>query len=104
MNSNPTVSIIIPTYNRAKLLPRSIKSVLNQTFQNFELIIVNDGSTDNTKEIVEKFKKKDERIKCFYQKITDRIYNAGFYHYQDIKLEEVKKLEKNIKELPIAKN
>jgi len=64
---NPKVSVIIPTYNRADLLPRAIKSVLSQTFQDFELIIVDDGSTDNTKEIVKSFQNKDERIKYVYQ-------------------------------------
>jgi glycosyltransferase involved in cell wall biosynthesis len=56
----PLISIIIPTYNRAHLLPRAIKSVTNQTYSNFELIIVNDGSTDNTPEVVKSFK--DPRI------------------------------------------
>jgi len=56
----PLISIIIPTYNRAHLLPRAIKSVINQTYSNFELIIVNDGSTDNTPEVVKSFK--DPRI------------------------------------------
>ena len=48
----PTVSVIIPTYNHAHVLGRSIQSVLNQTFQDFELIIVDDGSTDDTESLV----------------------------------------------------
>ena len=44
--NNPLVSIIIPTFNRANLISESISSVLNQTFQDFEIIIVNPGSTD----------------------------------------------------------
>ena len=63
----PKVSIIIPTYNRVDLLPRAINSVLNQTFQDFELIVVDDGSTDNTKQVVEEFQKKDKRIKYIWQ-------------------------------------
>jgi glycosyltransferase involved in cell wall biosynthesis len=64
---NPKVSVIIPTYNRANLLPRAIKSVLNQTFQDFELIVVDDGSTDNTRKVVEEFQKGDSRVKYFYK-------------------------------------
>lgn len=43
MNKNPTVSAIIPTYNRAHLIGRAIQSVLNQTYQDFEIIVVDDG-------------------------------------------------------------
>ncbi len=53
----PTISIILPTYNREHLLGRSIQSVLNQTYRDFELIIVDDGSTDNTEKLVRSFKK-----------------------------------------------
>ncbi|MCK5288664.1 MAG: glycosyltransferase family 2 protein, partial [Candidatus Omnitrophica bacterium] len=44
----PFFSIIIPTYNRAKFLKIAINSILNQTFHNYEIIIIDDGSTDNT--------------------------------------------------------
>lgn len=50
--NNFTVSVIIPTYNRAHLLGRSIRSIMNQTYQNFEIIVVDDGSTDNTDELI----------------------------------------------------
>lgn len=60
LNKKIQVSVIIPTYNRANIIGKSIQSVLNQTFNEFELIIVDDGSTDNTKKIVESFK--DYRI------------------------------------------
>lgn len=58
------ISIITPTYNRANLLPRMINSVLAQTFLEWELNIVDDGSTDNTRQLIEKFK--DDRIKYHY--------------------------------------
>jgi glycosyltransferase involved in cell wall biosynthesis len=63
----PKISVIVPTYNRSELLPRAINSILNQTFKDFELIIVDDGSTDNTKKIIEKYSENDSRIKYIYQ-------------------------------------
>ena len=61
--SNEKISVIIPTYNQADLLKKAIQSVLNQTYKNWELIIINNYSTDNTEEIVENFE--DQRIKIF---------------------------------------
>jgi glycosyltransferase involved in cell wall biosynthesis len=52
---NPSVSVIIPTYNRAHLVLRAIQSVLSQTFADFELIVVDDGSVDNRREAVARF-------------------------------------------------
>jgi glycosyltransferase involved in cell wall biosynthesis len=65
--NKPIVSIIIPTYNRKDLLERAIKSVLTQTFLNWELIIVDDGSTDGTRDLVENFQRVDPRIKYIWQ-------------------------------------
>lgn len=61
MDRNQMVSVIIPTYNRANSVEMSIQSVLDQTWQNFEIIVVDDGSTDNTRQVVEHFS--DDRIR-----------------------------------------
>lgn len=61
------VSVITPAYNCAEHIEECIESVLNQTYQNWEMIIVNDKSTDNTQSIVESYVKKDPRIKLFNQ-------------------------------------
>jgi glycosyltransferase involved in cell wall biosynthesis len=60
---NPLVSVVIPTYNRAKVLPRAIESVINQTYKKWELLIVDDGSSDGTKELVQKRYLNEGRIK-----------------------------------------
>ncbi|MBO7612155.1 MAG: glycosyltransferase family 2 protein [Elusimicrobia bacterium] len=66
MNNTDLISVILPTYNRAHLIKRSVESILNQTYQNIELIIIDDGSTDNTKEVIESLN--DKRIVYIYQK------------------------------------
>lgn len=58
----PKVSIAIPVYNAAKYLKECLDSVVNQTYKNLEIILINDGSTDNSAEILEEYKKNDERI------------------------------------------
>jgi len=64
MIHHPIVSVIIPTYNRAHLIDKAINSVLSQTYQDYEIIIVDDASTDNTKEVVKDFT--DSRISYIF--------------------------------------
>ena len=72
-NSNTLISVITPTYNRAGFLKRAISRVLNQTYGNFEMIIVDDCSTDNTEQVVSSID--DERIK--YIKLESNKGPAG---------------------------
>ena len=65
------ISIIVPIYNVEKYLPRCIESLMGQTYKNIEIILVNDGSTDNCRHICNDYKKRDNRIIVFHQK------NAG---------------------------
>lgn len=64
----PKISVIMPVYNGEKYLHTVIKSILDQTFGEFEFLIMNDGSTDRTAQILEAYGKKDRRIKVFQQK------------------------------------
>src|SRR6187431_937929 len=65
------ISIIIPTYNRANLIGETLDSILAQTYQNWECIIVDDGSDDNTEEVVNSYVKKDSRFQ-YHQRPHDR--------------------------------
>ena len=91
MEMNDLISIIIPVYNMEKRIARCLKTVTEQTYHNLEIIIVNDGSTDNSLKICEEFSKKDNRIilvdkanggvssarKCSLRKIYRKIF--GLY-------------------------
>jgi glycosyltransferase involved in cell wall biosynthesis len=64
---NELISIIVPIYNTECFIRKCIDSIINQTYKNFELILVNDGSTDNSGLICDEYAKKDNRIKVFYK-------------------------------------
>jgi glycosyltransferase involved in cell wall biosynthesis len=81
VTSNPTVSVVVPTYNRADLLQRAIDSILNQTYSDFELIIVDDASTDNTQAVVDEYD--DPRIKYVEKEQNEggaAARNTGIQH------------------------
>lgn len=65
MNNYPQISIIIPVYNRAHLVHETLNSIINQTFTNWECIVVDDGSTDKSIEVLKEFSLKDNRIKYY---------------------------------------
>lgn len=63
----PEISVIVPVYNVEKYLDRCIKSILNSTFQDFELLLIDDGSPDNCPKLCDEWAKKDQRIKVIHQ-------------------------------------
>lgn len=78
------VSVILCTYNRVALLPYAIRSVQKQTFQDWQLIIIDDGSSDETRSIVRRFRKQDKRILYHFQtnKGLARARNTGLRRAQ----------------------
>jgi glycosyltransferase involved in cell wall biosynthesis len=75
-SNDPLITICIPTYNRANFIGNAINSILKQTYKNFELLICNDCSTDNTEEVIKKFK--DKRITYIKnQKNSGYIYSMN---------------------------
>lgn len=72
---NPLISIIVPCYNQAQFLPEALHSVLQQTYKNWECIIVNDGSPDNTEEVARQWLAKDPRFK-YIQKENGGLSSA----------------------------
>lgn len=81
MTYSPVVSIVIPVYNRPELLKRALISIEKQTYSDWECIIVNDGSTDNTRDIILDFAKKDYRIRLIQNEHSggNKATNDGIF-------------------------
>lgn len=77
------ISVIMPAYNSEMYISEAIESVINQSYKNFELIIVDDGSTDRTPEIIDKYAKTDLRIKVFHRE------NAGVSSARNFALQNI---------------
>ena len=78
-NSSPKVSVVVPSYNRAEFIEATLVSIQNQSFKDFEVVFVDDGSTDNTAEIVKKFCDVDPRFRYLKQENSERaVARAGF--------------------------
>ena len=75
--NKPLVSVIIATYNRAEYIEKAIASVLSQTYEEIEIIIVDDGSTDNTKELLKEYTETTNKVRYIYQE------NAGCWKARD---------------------
>ena len=71
----PQISVIVPIYRIEKYLPKCVNSLLNQSFSDFELILVNDGSPDNCPVICDEFVKRDSRIRVIHKE-NGRLLNA----------------------------
>ena len=81
---NPRISVIVPVYNVEKYLPRCIDSILAQTFTDFELLLIDDGSSDNSGKICDKYARKDKRIRVFHKE------NGGVSSARNIGLDKAK--------------
>jgi glycosyltransferase involved in cell wall biosynthesis len=103
----PLISVIMPSYNHEKFISEAIESVLGQTFVDFELIIVDDASTDRSQQIINEFSQKDKRIKKIFHKknlgiaktLNECIKNSSGKYVAFIASDDVwlsKKLEKQI--------
>jgi len=79
------LSIVVPVYNTASYLDRCINSILNQIFKDFKLICVDDGSTDNSMEILEKFKMTDNKVKIIH---SEKNNGASVQETQELKMQK----------------
>lgn len=82
--NNPKISVIVPVYNVEQYLPRCIDSILAQTFTDYELLLIDDGSPDNSGRICDEYAKKDKRIRVFHKE------NGGVSSARNLGLDNVK--------------
>ena len=80
---NNLVSIVIPIYNVENFLNGCVESVINQTYRNIEILLVDDGSTDSSGELADRYKDKDNRIRVFH-KINGGLSDARNYEGEQI--------------------
>ena len=73
---NNKFSVIIPVYNGEATIGRAINSIITQTYDNWELIVINDGSTDNTQKVVSSYMKRDKRIRMFVIPVNEGRFSA----------------------------
>ena len=78
MNNNK-VSIIMPVYNVSEKLNKSLNSLINQTYSNIEILLINDGSTDNSGEVCDKYAQNDNRIKVVHKKNGDGFISKKYW-------------------------
>ena len=92
MKNTPLISVVIPVYNAEKFLSKCLEHLIHQTYQNLEIIIVDDGCTDNTADVYNHYAKLDKRIKILNQKnagpsaaLNNGLKNANgqYVHFHD---------------------
>jgi len=74
----PNVTVILPVYNQGKYLEETIESILRQQYKDFELLIVDDGSTDNSSAIIRRFQEKDARVLAFFESNSGKSLSTNF--------------------------
>ena len=89
---NSSISIIIPVYNPGEHLVKCLESIINQTYENLEIILVDDGSSDGSGELCDEYAKKDSRIICIHQENAGvsnarnkglEIATGDYFHFPD---------------------
>ena len=88
ISKNPKISVIIPIYNKEKIIKRTLRSIQNQNMKDIEIILVNDYSTDNTLKVINQFQNDDPRIKIInnkknkgtlYSRCIGTLHSTGYY-------------------------